>query len=126
MATACRLAAPLGLAPLPRSRAAVVAVSQCGSKISRGGVAIRATSGGEQATEEVPEIVKAAQDAWDKVEDKYAVATIGVVAIVALWTAVGALKAIDKLPILPGVFELVGLGYTGWFTYRNLIFQPDR
>jgi hypothetical protein len=29
---------------------------------------------------------------WDKVEDKYAVATIGVVAIVALWTAAGALK----------------------------------
>ncbi|CAD6223835.1 unnamed protein product [Miscanthus lutarioriparius] len=128
MATACRLAAPLGLAPLPRGRASagVVAVAQCGSKIPRGGVAIRATSGGEGATEEVPEIVKAAQDAWDKVEDKYAVATIGVAAIVALWTVVGAIKAIDKLPLLPGVLEIVGIGYTGWFTYRNLIFQPDR
>jgi hypothetical protein len=29
---------------------------------------------------------------WDKVEDKYAVATIGVAAIVALWTVVGAIK----------------------------------
>jgi len=133
---------------------------------------------------------------WDKVEDKYAVATIGVAAIVALWTVVGAIKvhdqdkahttclftfvlrlssmfkyiklqassflraqAIDKLPLLPGVLEIVGIGYTGvssqafllaetllyvadelllsfinvwnvlvmqWFTYRNLIFQPDR
>ena len=53
-------------------------------------------------------------------------ATIGVAGLVALWTAVGALKSIDKLPILPGVLELVGIGYTGWFTYRNLIFQPDR
>jgi hypothetical protein len=131
---------------------------------------------------------------WDKVEDKYAVATIGVAAIVALWTVVGAIKvhdqdkahttclftscssfefkyvklqessflraqAIDKIPLLPGVFEIVGIGYTGvssqafllaetlfyvadepllsfinvwnvlmmqWFTYRNLVFQPDR
>ncbi|CAN6168012.1 unnamed protein product, partial [Urochloa humidicola] len=129
MATACRLAAPLGLAPLPHGRVhsgAVVSFAQCaGSKISRG-VAVRATSGGEGATEELPEIVKAAQDAWDKVEDKYAVAAIGVAAIVALWTAVGALKAIDKLPLVPGVLEIVGIGYTGWFTYRNLIFQPDR
>ncbi|WVZ65864.1 hypothetical protein U9M48_015161 [Paspalum notatum var. saurae] len=126
-AAACRFSAPLGLAPLPRGRASagVVSVVQCGSKISRC-VAVRATSGGEGATEEVPEIVKAAQEAWDKVEDKYAVATIGVAAIVALWTAVGAIKAIDKLPLLPGILEIVGIGYTGWFTYRNLIFQPDR
>lgn len=53
-------------------------------------------------------------------------ATIGVAAIVALWTVVGAIKAIDKLPLLPGVLEIVGIGYTGWFTYRNLVFQPDR
>jgi hypothetical protein len=35
MATACRLAAPLGLAPLPRGRASagVVAVAQCGGEI---------------------------------------------------------------------------------------------
>ncbi|KAG2636835.1 hypothetical protein PVAP13_2NG474700 [Panicum virgatum] len=127
MATACRFAAQLGLATLPRGRApagVVVAVAQCGSKVSRG-VAVRATSGGEGVTEDVPEIVKAAQDAWDKVEDKYAVAAIGVAAIVALWTAAGALKAIDKLPLLPGVLEIVGIGYTGWFTYRNLVFQPD-
>ncbi|KAL6871482.1 hypothetical protein ACP4OV_014311 [Aristida adscensionis] len=125
MAAACRVAAPLGLAPpLPR-RPVAAAAPRCGSKVSRGVAAVRATSGGEGVTE-VPEIVKAAQDAWDKVEDKYAVAAIGVASIVALWTTVGALKAIDRLPILPGVLELVGIGYTGWFTYRNLIFQPDR
>ncbi|TVU39373.1 hypothetical protein EJB05_12787 [Eragrostis curvula] len=127
--TACRIAAPLGLAPPPRGRAGVPAgalsFAQCGSKVSRGVVAVRATSSSESSVE-TPEIVKAVQDAWDKVEDKYAVATLGVAGIVALWTAVGALKAIDKLPILPGVLEIVGIGYTGWFTYRNLVFQPDR
>jgi len=33
---------------------------------------------------------------WDKVEDKYAVAAIGVATIVALWTAAGALKVQDE------------------------------
>ncbi|XP_014752218.1 protein CURVATURE THYLAKOID 1B, chloroplastic isoform X1 [Brachypodium distachyon] len=137
MATACRLAAPLGLAPLPRGRPAA-AVFRCSGKVGpRISVAVvraaNGTSGGEGSAE-TPEIVKAVQDAWAKVEDKYAVATIGFASLVGLWTAVGALKAIDKLPILPGVFELVGIGYTGpiclvlmqWFAYRNLIFQPDR
>ncbi|KAF7000913.1 hypothetical protein CFC21_016694 [Triticum aestivum] len=126
MAATCRLAAPLGLAPLPRRCAGVksVALSIGTTKIATRtrSVAVRAGDG----PAETPEILKAAQDAWAKVEDKYAVATIGVAGLVALWTAVGALKSIDKLPILPGVLELVGIGYTGWFTYRNLIFQPDR
>ncbi|KAK3124952.1 hypothetical protein QOZ80_7BG0597660 [Eleusine coracana subsp. coracana] len=124
-ATACRVAVPLGLAPLPRGGAGGCAFLQCGSKVSRGVVAVRATSSGEGSVE-TPEFVKAVQDAWEKVEDKYAVATLGVAGIVALWTAVGAIRAIDKLPLLPGILEIVGIGYTGWFTYRNLIFQPDR
>jgi hypothetical protein len=31
---------------------------------------------------------------WGKVEDKYAVSAIGVAGIVALWTAVGAIKVL--------------------------------
>ncbi|GMP43978.1 hypothetical protein CsSME_00013128 [Camellia sinensis var. sinensis] len=34
--------------------------------------------------------------------------------------------AIDRLPLIPGILELVGIGYTGWFAYQNLIFKPDR
>ncbi|KAK1261592.1 hypothetical protein QJS04_geneDACA021824 [Acorus gramineus] len=34
--------------------------------------------------------------------------------------------AIDRLPLVPGVLELVGIGYTGWFAYRNIAFKPDR
>uniref|UniRef100_A0A0E0Q7Z6 Cyanobacterial aminoacyl-tRNA synthetase CAAD domain-containing protein n=1 Tax=Oryza rufipogon TaxID=4529 RepID=A0A0E0Q7Z6_ORYRU len=147
-ATTCRLAAaPLVLAPLPR-RPTTVAFAVAATGIKYGlrasrGVAIRAADGTGSETE-VPEVVKAAQDAWAKVEDKYAVTAIGVAALVGLWTAIGAMAsghchrrhqdmmlnfiflAIDRLPLLPGVLELVGIGYTGWFTYRNLIFQPDR
>lgn len=63
---------------------------------------------------------------WDKVEDKYAVSSLAVAGVVALWGSTGMLSAIDSLPVIPGVLELVGIGYTGWFAYKNLIFKPDR
>ncbi|GAB2271884.1 hypothetical protein Dimus_006713 [Dionaea muscipula] len=77
-------------------------------------------------TTETPEIVKKIIEAWDKVEDKYAVISLALAAGIVLWGSTGLVAAIDRLPVVPGVFELVGIGFTGWFTYRNLIFKPDR
>lgn len=34
--------------------------------------------------------------------------------------------AINSVPLLPKVFELVGLGYSAWFTYRYLLFKSNR
>lgn len=75
---------------------------------------------------ELPEIIKKVQEAWDKVEDKYAVSSLAVSGFVALWASAGVVSAIDRLPLVPGLLELVGIGYTGWFAYKNLIFRPDR
>ncbi|KAJ9681010.1 hypothetical protein PVL29_020091 [Vitis rotundifolia] len=80
----------------------------------------------EVGTTEVPEIIKTALEAWDKVEDKYAVSSLAAAAFVALWGSTGMVSAIDKLPLVPGVLEIVGIGYSGWFAYKNLIFKPDR
>ncbi|KAB1219936.1 Protein CURVATURE THYLAKOID 1B, chloroplastic [Morella rubra] len=80
----------------------------------------------EVAATELPEIVKTAQEAWSKVEDKYAVTSLAVAGAVALWGSSGMISAIDRLPLVPGVLELVGIGYTGWFAYKNLVFKPDR
>ncbi|CAN8284464.1 unnamed protein product [Cochlearia groenlandica] len=80
----------------------------------------------EEETTELPEIVKTTQQAWAKVDDKYAIGTLGFAALVALWGSTGLISAIDRLPLVPGVLELVGIGYSGWFTYKNLIFKPDR
>ncbi|KAG9150271.1 hypothetical protein Leryth_009821, partial [Lithospermum erythrorhizon] len=77
-------------------------------------------------TTETTEIVKSIQEAWDKVEDKYAVSSLAVAGAVALVGSSGMISAIDRLPLVPGVLELVGIGYTGWFAYKNLIFKPDR
>ncbi|KAG9142158.1 hypothetical protein Leryth_007600 [Lithospermum erythrorhizon] len=97
----------------------------CYRKITRNVVAM-ATGEAEAETVETPEIVKTIQQTWDKVEDKYAVTGLAVAGVVALWGSTGVISAIDRLPLLPSVFELVGIGYTGWFVYKNLINSSDR
>ncbi|KAH6559109.1 hypothetical protein KP509_1Z027600 [Ceratopteris richardii] len=34
--------------------------------------------------------------------------------------------AIDKLPLLPNFFELIGFLYSTWFAYQNFLFKSDR
>ncbi|WP_236643881.1 CAAD domain-containing protein, partial [Staphylococcus warneri] len=80
----------------------------------------------EVVTTETPEIVVKIQEAWEKVEDKYAVTSLAVAGGVGLVACAGVISAIDKLPLIPGVLELVGIGYTGWFAYKNLISKPNR
>ncbi|KAG6546405.1 hypothetical protein Mapa_011951 [Marchantia paleacea] len=72
------------------------------------------------------DLLKSVQETWEKTDDKLAISSLGFAAFVTLWGSFGLIGAIDKLPILPGLFELVGILVTGWFTYRYLIFKPDR
>ncbi|WRX09406.1 Cyanobacterial aminoacyl-tRNA synthetase [Theobroma cacao] len=98
-----------------------------GRKIARNVMAMATGEApAEVATAEMPEIVKTIRDTWDKVEDKYAVSSLAVAGIVALWGSIGLISAIDRLPLVPGLLELVGIGYSGWFAYKNLFFEPDR
>ncbi|KAK1422863.1 hypothetical protein QVD17_18152 [Tagetes erecta] len=80
----------------------------------------------EVVSSDVQDIIKPLQEAWEKVEDKYAVSSLAVAGGVFLWGSTGLISAIDRLPLIPGVLELVGIGYTGWFAYKNLVFKPDR
>ncbi|XP_035547306.1 protein CURVATURE THYLAKOID 1B, chloroplastic-like [Juglans regia] len=98
-----------------------------GRKIARNVMAMATGEApAEVAAYELPEMVRTAQEAWDKVEDKYAVSSLAVAGAVGLWVSTGMVSAIDRLPLIPGVLELVGIGYTGWFAYKNLVFKPDR
>uniref|UniRef100_I1QMB3 Uncharacterized protein n=1 Tax=Oryza glaberrima TaxID=4538 RepID=I1QMB3_ORYGL len=57
----------------------------------------RAAAGGrKEGTRRVVEVGPETARQWAKVEDKYAVTAIGVAALVGLWTAIGAIKAIDR------------------------------
>ncbi|CAM6094514.1 unnamed protein product [Calypogeia fissa] len=72
------------------------------------------------------DLLKQVKETWAKVDDKLAIGSLGVAALIVLWGSTGLISAIDKLPLIPQVLELVGLLYTGWFVYRYLLFKPDR
>ncbi|KAK6918272.1 Cyanobacterial aminoacyl-tRNA synthetase, CAAD domain [Dillenia turbinata] len=63
---------------------------------------------------------------WDAVENKTTVILYGGGAIVAVWFSSVIVGAINSVPLLPKIMELIGLGYTGWFVYRYLLFKSSR
>ncbi|XP_059641397.1 protein CURVATURE THYLAKOID 1C, chloroplastic [Cornus florida] len=71
-------------------------------------------------------VVKSVQSIWDKSEDRFALIGLGFAAVVALWASVNLITAIDKLPLVPSVFEFIGILFSSWFIYRYLLFKPDR
>ncbi|MEM8829617.1 MAG: CAAD domain-containing protein [Cyanobacteria bacterium P01_G01_bin.19] len=46
--------------------------------------------------------------------------------IVAVKVTLAVVAAINDIPLLAPMFELVGLGYTGWFVYRYLLTTASR
>ncbi|KAK8524923.1 hypothetical protein V6N12_029774 [Hibiscus sabdariffa] len=72
-------------------------------------------------------ILKSVRNVWDKSdEDKVGLIGLGFAAIVALWTSTNVISAVDKLPIIPVVLEIIGILFSTWFVYRYLLFKPDR
>ncbi|KAI3889834.1 hypothetical protein MKX03_033872 [Papaver bracteatum] len=59
-------------------------------------------------------------------EDAYSYLAYGSGALVTLWLASAVVGAVDSIPVFPKVLELVGLGYTIWFSSRYLIFKKNR
>ncbi|KAK4410550.1 Golgin candidate 5 [Sesamum angolense] len=51
---------------------------------------------------------------------------LGFAGVVGFWASINLVAAIDKLPVFPSVLELIGILYSTWFTYRYLLFKPDR
>ncbi|KAI3719527.1 hypothetical protein L6452_20428 [Arctium lappa] len=66
------------------------------------------------------------KEKWDAVENKPTVIIYGGGGVVAIWLSSVIIGAINKVPLLPNIMELVGLGYTGWFVYRYLLFESSR
>eukprot|EP00850_Spirogloea_muscicola_P006378 SM000030S11387 [mRNA] locus=s30:484723:486287:- [translate_table: standard] len=63
---------------------------------------------------------------WEQTENKGAVIAYASGAFVALWFSSTIVGAVNSVPLLPKLLELVGLGYTGWFVYRYLLFKSSR
>ncbi|KAD4585273.1 hypothetical protein E3N88_22874 [Mikania micrantha] len=54
-------------------------------------------------------IVGSVRNVWDKPEDLVALLGVGFASVATLWASLGVITAIDKLPVIPGVFELIGI-----------------
>jgi hypothetical protein len=100
---------------------------------SLSGVVVRATPEEEKpvytepiGSVDVDKVLKDLQEKWDAVDNKAAVAIYGGASIVVLWLSSTIVTAVNAVPIVPKVLELVGLGYTAWFVYRYLLFKSSR
>ncbi|KAF5733101.1 hypothetical protein HS088_TW17G00637 [Tripterygium wilfordii] len=90
-------------------------------------VPIRASSSEESSTSiDTDEIFTDLKQKWDALENKSTVIVYGGGAIVAVWLSSIIVGAVNSVPLLPKIMELVGLGYTGWFVYRYLLFKSSR
>ncbi|KAL7114147.1 hypothetical protein ACP275_04G101600 [Erythranthe tilingii] len=63
---------------------------------------------------------------WDKSEDRVALVALGFAGVVGFWASINLVTSIEKIPVVPSVLELIGLLFSSWFTYRYLLFKPDR
>ncbi|KAK8959612.1 hypothetical protein KSP40_PGU007945 [Platanthera guangdongensis] len=88
---------------------------------------VKATSSEETSSSiETEELLADLKQKWDSIENKSSVFMYGGGAIVALWLSSALIGAINSIPLLPKLLELVGVGYTGWFVYRYLLFKSSR
>ena len=80
----------------------------------------------EALSESAGAVVEDVKAKWEATEEKPAAIALALAGFVAVWAASGVVGAVDKLPVIGDLFELIGLLVTGWFVYRYLLFGPDR
>ncbi|XP_016469675.1 protein CURVATURE THYLAKOID 1D, chloroplastic [Nicotiana tabacum] len=59
-------------------------------------------------------------------EDSSSLILYGGGVVTALWLTTAIVGAIDSIPLFPKLLEVVGLGYTVWFSTRYLLFKKNR
>ncbi|XP_072984579.1 protein CURVATURE THYLAKOID 1A, chloroplastic [Typha latifolia] len=114
------------LPPLPRRSFPAVSGLRDAQKFSS--LRVRATSSSEETSSSIQsdELLADLKEKWDGIENKSTVLLYGGGAIVAIWLSSIVVGAINSVPLLPKFMELVGLGYTGWFVYRYVLFKESR
>ncbi|KAH7296209.1 hypothetical protein KP509_26G013600 [Ceratopteris richardii] len=87
---------------------------------------IPSSSTTEETTVQAEDLVADLKAKWDAIENKTNVFIYGGGALAALWFSTTILGAVNSVPLLPKLLELVGLGYSFWFVYRYLLFKENR
>ena len=81
---------------------------------------------GNDLKDTAQDLLTTATEKWEETEDKPTVVTLGLAGLVTLIVLSSLLGALDKVPFLGGILELIGIGYATYFAYNNLLFTPDR
>ncbi|KAK2650136.1 hypothetical protein Ddye_017625 [Dipteronia dyeriana] len=107
---------------LPTSSFSSNSIKQVSESRRFSSVQTRASSS-EETSLDANELFTDLKEKWDGVENKSTVLLYGGGAIVAVWLSSIVVGAVNSIPLVPKILELVGLGYTGWFVYRYLLFK---
>ncbi|KAK8453707.1 hypothetical protein SEVIR_5G330100v4 [Setaria viridis] len=80
----------------------------------------------QDSSESSGSVVRYVKSSLSTAEDIFALAGIGFATVAALWASVHLIEIIDKLPVLPLFFELIGILVAWLFIYNNLLFKAKR
>ena len=81
---------------------------------------------GDDLKNSAQDLLTTATEKWEETEDKPTVVTLAFAGLITLIVTSSLLGSLDKVPFLGSILELVGIGYTAYFAYNNLLFTPDR
>ncbi|KAJ0233492.1 Protein CURVATURE THYLAKOID 1D [Hirschfeldia incana] len=59
-------------------------------------------------------------------DNTYSIVLYGFGAVLAIYLTSAIVGSLESVPLLPKLMEVVGLGYTLWFTTRYLLFKSNR
>lgn len=80
----------------------------------------------DQIQERTERVVADLKDKWEKTEEKPAFVGLVAASFVAIYVLNGVVDALEGVPLVSGIFKLVGIFVSSWFVYRYLVFAPDR
>lgn len=100
-------------------------------------VVVRANRGSEAAQETANEVMgninsgaeelaDKLQKYWEESEDKPTLVATGFGALLALYFLNSVVGALDRLPLISNVFELIGIIFSGWTAYRYFLVEGEK
>ncbi|CAK9322078.1 unnamed protein product [Citrullus colocynthis] len=107
----------------PSASSATLADSSSGGKVET----VASEEPKEQPVEGAQE---QAFESWNDLKlesvDTYSLVLYGGGAFFGIWLVSAVVGAVDSIPLVPKLLEVVGLGYSVWFTARYLLFKESR
>ena len=80
----------------------------------------------DDVKDKLKDISEKLSEKWADTDEKPAAVALAVFALVGLVALDGVVHNIEGLPLIPDLFELIGIVFSGFFVYQNLLFKPDR